>query len=386
MSKKNPEIEVLRAIAVLMVLVSHVKNLLFWGSPHAVNFWNHAPMWTGVDLFFVISGYVITLSFLEHSNDTGTTREKTIVALKFWIRRAWRLWPSAWTWIAIVTICSVVFNSSGAFETTRGNLADMVSVLLLIANLHFFYCFHGTGAVCGNNSIYWSLAVEEQFYMLFPILLSAVPRKWWPAPFMALAAAQFFADRPVWSFFWAIRTDAICLGVLLAMVRRNDAYLLTRPSFLSRRFASVAWTTGLIALLCALPSPLFFTVPFYTGLAAIVSVALVWTASFEHGFICPKGAIRTILGWIGARSYALYLIHFPAFMATREIWSRMAGKPLDGTFTLRFILTAFAATFLLADLNFRLIETPLRRAGARIAEAFGSRAARVEQIEERRAA
>jgi peptidoglycan/LPS O-acetylase OafA/YrhL len=386
MSKKNSEIEVLRAIAVLMVLVSHVKNLLFWGSPHVISFWTHAPMWTGVDLFFVISGYVITQSFVEQSKHTNTTLEKATVAVKFWIRRAWRLWPSAWVWIAVVTLCSIFFNSSGAFETLKGNLADLVSIILPIANIHFFHCFHDSGYVCGNNSIYWSLSVEEQFYLLFPVILSVVPRKWLPLPFIALVASQFFIERPVWSFFWAIRTDAIALGVLLALARQSVAYRLTKPSFLSLRAVSAAWTICLIALLCILPSPLLFTVPFYTGLAAVVSVALVWTASFEQGFICPPGVTRRILEWIGARSYALYLIHFPVFMATREAWSRLSGSPLDGTYTLRFILTAFVAIFLLADLNFKLIETPLRRKGARIAETFGSRAARLEQIDDRRAA
>jgi len=80
--------------------------------------------------------------------------------------------------------------------------------------------------------------------------------------------------------------------------------------------------------------------------------------------------------WFGSRSYALYLIHIPAFFVTREIWFRIEppGTVFTGAFTLRFALTASVLLLTFTELNYRLVEVPLRRRGARIAERIARRA------------
>ena len=369
---KNPEIEALRAAAILLVLVDHLPTLFFWNPGILSDILRWVPMWTGVDLFFCISGYVITRSIANRIGNATSARDATSLVLQFWIRRFWRLFPSASLWLAVVTVCSVSFNSTGVFGTLRGNMSDAIAVLFEVSNIHFFTCYENTSLECGKNNVYWSLSVEGQFYLIFPIMLSVVPRRLWAVPFLFAAVAQLFIPRPVWSLFWAIRTDAIAFGVLLGIASLTNAYCVMAPTFLARRASAWLWFVVCLTLLAALPSSELVAVPCATGLAVLVSSTLVWSASFGCGYALPAGRLRSGLTWIGARSYAIYLIHWPVFLFIREAWARVAGPNINigGSYTLRFAITALPLVFLLADLNYRFVERPLRRKGALIGDRF----------------
>jgi peptidoglycan/LPS O-acetylase OafA/YrhL len=84
-----------------------------------------------------------------------------------------------------------------------------------------------------------------------------------------------------------------------------------------------------------------------------------------------------VLLWFGSRSYALYLTHIPAFFLTREIWFRLAppGTNFGGSYSLRYVVTASLLLFAFAELNYRFVETPFRRRGARIASGLALRTA-----------
>jgi peptidoglycan/LPS O-acetylase OafA/YrhL len=111
--------------------------------------------------------------------------------------------------------------------------------------------------------------------------------------------------------------------------------------------------------------------PFNIGMVGVLTAILVFCASFGKGYILPFPSIRTVFTWIGSRSYAIYLTHIPAFLVTREIWYRICmarGIPIpNGTYTLRFSITALALTLLFTEFNYRVIESPLRRKGAMVA-------------------
>jgi peptidoglycan/LPS O-acetylase OafA/YrhL len=96
---------------------------------------------------------------------------------------------------------------------------------------------------------------------------------------------------------------------------------------------------------------------------AVFSTGLVWLAALDRGFILPDCRLRRLLVSLGARSYALYLVHIPAFFVAREIWFRLgAGSP-----EIPAALSGFGLTFALAEMNWRWVERPLRRFGARLA-------------------
>jgi peptidoglycan/LPS O-acetylase OafA/YrhL len=90
----------------------------------------------------------------------------------------------------------------------------------------------------------------------------------------------------------------------------------------------------------------------------------------------PPGPVKRVMLWVGSRSYALYLIHIPAFFLAREIWFRIEppGTVLDRRFALRLALTGFGLLLVLTELNYRFVEVPLRRRGARIAQRIAQRA------------
>lgn len=112
-------------------------------------------------------------------------------------------------------------------------------------------------------------------------------------------------------------------------------------------------------------------VTFGTGLIAILSGWLVWVASYDMNYLIAEGWLKRILVWIGLRSFAIYVIHCPAFLVTQSIWAHLSptGTNLgDGHHVWQLSISAAVLVALLSELNFRFVETPLRRKGAAIAK------------------
>ena len=121
--------------------------------------------------------------------------------------------------------------------------------------------------------------------------------------------------------------------------------------------ASLAWATI---------APLHRSVHSAQAGVALVSGALVFLAAQDRGLILGAGAVRSLFIWVGARSYAIYLIHAPAFLAAREIWFRIGPQSSE----IPVALTALALLLVGAELNWRLVERPLRAYGVRVADRF----------------
>ena len=118
-----------------------------------------------------------------------------------------------------------------------------------------------------------------------------------------------------------------------------------------------------------------FIIDYQVGMMATLSAILVWIASYDRNFLLAPGPLKSLLTWTGTRSYALYLWHIPAFFATREIWFRLApdGTVFDASWTITFIATAGVLLPAIAELNYRLIEMPLRQRGAAAASGWYQR-------------
>ncbi|HGF4015936.1 acyltransferase family protein [Burkholderia cenocepacia] len=365
-SKKNIDIEALRAIGIIFVLIPHSEELFPWGLPILHKLYSFMDFWTGVDLFFCVSGYIITRSVLRELSQYGGWRDFARFAVPFWIRRAWRLWPTAWFWLTFLLIGSVLFRESGYFGIPVRNFLYQIYAMLHMANIYGYFCKEHL--TCGINQVYWSLSTEEQFYFLFPIVMFVVPKRWWPAVFAAIFAIQFPMNRGG-SLLGFMRTDAIALGALIAIWRDHTSSKEFEPTFLSRRIIAIAVTGFLVIALGALGSAAITVVPTSTGLVAVVSGVLVFIASFDRGYIVRSKLARAVAGYIGSRSYTLYVVHIPAFITAKEIWFHALppGTHLDGTYTLRFGLLGLALVIAFTELNYRLLENPLRRYGARLA-------------------
>lgn len=369
MNTKITEIEALRGIAVIMVVIHHASDNLFtWTSPELTRFYTYFSGWFGVDLFFAISGFVIARDLIPRltADNNPTARAREVLA--FWTRRAWRLLPSAWLWLAIILFCSMFINSTGVFGTFRTNFEATVAGLLNVANIRFAEVFMNRHY--GGSFVYWSLSLEEQFYLILPFVILA-SRKYLPYLLGAIVIAQLISTRS--PMLMAFRTDAIALGVLLAIWSSHTSYRIFKPQILHKYGAGKFLLVLLLVCMSALGSSSLNIVQVKVGLIAISSAILVWAASYNDNLLCLDNITKKLLAWLGARSYAIYLTHIPAFFLIREAYSTLYPEiSLAPLKTLIFIITATLIITILSELNYKLIEQPLRKRGRTIAEAIKS--------------
>ena len=127
--------------------------------------------------------------------------------------------------------------------------------------------------------------------------------------------------------------------------------------------------TGLFLCMAALASNQLHIVSIPVGLISLLSAFLVWLASYDKNFLCAPGPFKQFMIWLGTRSYAVYLIHIPAFFFTRELWYRLYPEQsvLSDDCFYPFILISAGLILLLSELNYRWVEIPLRNKGAMIA-------------------
>ena len=368
MNKRIDDIEILRGFAVLFVVLHHaLGNLFTWTTPGLARFATYFSGGFGVDLFFAISGFVIARELVPRLQASTGVDMAFRVTVAFWIRRAWRLLPSAWTWLALTLLAVVLFNQSGVFGTFRTNLEATVAGVLQVANLRFAETFGRSEY--GASFVYWTLSLEEQFYLILPLLV-LVTRRFLPYLLLAIVLIQVLSTRTLLTVVF--RTDAIALGVLLAIWSQHSTHAMVRPIFLSRNWgAGTLVMAGLFFCMGVVGSEVLHVVSYKFSLFAFLSVLLVWLASYDMDLFIPAGPLKRLLLWIGTRSYAIYLIHIPAFYLTREIWFRLRPGVAPGEeLFFPFVLTTAALLILLSELNYRLIETPFRQRGSRIARRF----------------
>lgn len=379
--KKNHDIEVLRAIAISFTLISH----LVWGimpKLGGVGRQVHSAFqfWTGVDLFFAISGFLITTSLLTSQrefpgNDPAAPRSRwrdfPAFSKPFWIRRAFRLLPSAWLWVSLTLVGSALFNAHESFGPLHQNLREACASLLNVANLYYYEWFSRGNSADGSFGIYWSLSLEEQFYLLFPFLLFFLRRRVLVAVLVAAFLAQVFVDRPSGfhahsdSFLWFVRTDALILGVLIALWRRRRSYAAVEPRFLRRPALAFPFVGAAVVLLAAMPA-FAPTSRFATGIVAVLSGALVLIASYNRDYIFPRSPVKGVFVWLGSRSYSIYLIHIACRAFVLEL-KQVADIAQGSVLAALWTVFSVVLTLLLSELNYRFIETPFRKWGHRLA-------------------
>jgi len=368
---KNKEIEYLRGAAILMTVLTHLPQLLPFHDSSLLSLFNVYSPWTGVDLFFCISGYVVSKAYLDYFDSHREQNRFGLAATSFWIRRAYRLLPTAWLWVLIPLAFSIFFNESNAFQSWFYNLRSFTAVATFTGNLANQY-----GLLLGPNSVYWSLALEEQFYLIFPLfLLLVTSARWRVIILLALIALQFGFDRngfaaPPAPMLFSFRLDAMMWGIVLCLFSRTSLYKVIEPVALGASiFKRLATTLFLLYLLGAIAGQMI-AVPIAVGLVAMTAVVIVWLASYQKGYIYCPSVFQSLFEWLGSRSYALYVVHIFAYHLSTEIWTRIAstsGATLGAGHTIELLLTALLIMVVCSELNYRFVETPLRRRGAEIA-------------------
>lgn len=357
------DIEALRALAIVCVLVEHsVWNLVF-NVPWLGWLLGHAPLWCGVDLFFVVSGFVITRGLAPAL--AGAAQPMAILR-RFWIRRAFRLWPAAWFWLAFILVGSLIFRDPPFMGTLTLNFWGALAGVFAFADLRFG--LNGFGKAYGASFPYWSLSLEEQFYVMLPPVILLAGRCLVAA---AIVLLLIQLPLPHGRIYFFLRTDGLLWGVLIAA---SPALLRLGASAAARVAAVPLGGFAILALALAgmtQISPAFEqSPPFRLGALAAVAAVPVWLASADRD-IFRAGHLHKPVLWLGSRSYALYLCHMPVFQCAAAL-SRWCAATLGlGTIHLerQSVLIGLPLLAIAAEATHRLIERPMRGYGARLAGA-----------------
>jgi peptidoglycan/LPS O-acetylase OafA/YrhL len=350
LSKFIWQFDVLRGVAVLVVMVFHLGHNWRSGMLEPYTTWG----WWGVDLFFILSGFLITGILLE-------TRDAPDYFRTFYVRRILRIWP---LYFGLLTTM-MVFLPRVAPALSAPSIATAYprwAYLLFIQNWY-------THKVLGPLSVTWSLAVEEQFYIVWPtvvwllsakrlktVLLFLIPAA--PIGRLVIAYCGISADTT------ATRMDGLAVGALLAiLVRELDASTIRKIGTLAVVPAGVAavlafranWTWLLFSLLAV-------------TFGSILCLALTTNLIPRSGFFSYTGKI----------SFGLYLLHLPSFDLLRS--GRIRNLLPQGALAndLCYSVLAFAATYLVASVSWFCMEKPilqLKRHFGRIANPHPSASA-----------
>jgi peptidoglycan/LPS O-acetylase OafA/YrhL len=363
---KLADIQKLRAFAVLMVLFGHTSLPL-------ADFLRHG--YTGVSLFFVISGYVVTLSFINHFPATVSIFDRRIALhlRDFFVRRAYRILPVAVGWVFLYLIIGQYINYLGG---SYGTLEQWFKEYKWFFSGFYNYDFAESRAP-GLFGQYWSLAVEMQFYCVLPFLLVLFRSRKRRIQLCILAIlavstwVRMHAPADLIGLLTHTQADALFAGVLLCILFHRGKQD-PRPKIEDKEFAvpqsmKNIVSTVLLVLLFILPSYLDGVAhpsnkyPIFTALSAII----VYLAQRNEGWILGGSpAVDKVLLFLADRSYSIYVSHVILF--TGVFGNLRAHAPdiippwhtaTDWGLTLQ---TGYmiASAILLSDLSYRFIELP----------------------------
>ena len=336
-----PGLDGIRAVAVLAVVAYHLDLSWMPGG------------FLGVDTFMVLSGFLITRLLLREVSSTSTVDIRA-----FWVRRAKRLLPAS-----LVLILTTVVVSTLLFEPTQlgGVRLDALSAIGYVANWRFVFVSQSYFDLFAEPSPFrhlWSLAIEEQFYLLWPLVVFSLRKRM--RALVAVTAAALAASAllmatsvgsgdPSRAYYGTdTRAQTLLVGCLAAMLLQR------RPLR-----QSTARPAALIAALLTIAA--FATIGddqlwMYRGgflLFAVVAAVFVTSVAATPGLGATRVMESQPLVRVGAQSYSIYLWHWPVIVFVTE--DRLGGPPQV------VLIARVVLTFTLAWLSFRFVEAPIRR-------------------------
>jgi peptidoglycan/LPS O-acetylase OafA/YrhL len=336
----RPDIDGLRALAIIPVLLFHGGFSAFRGG------------FVGVDVFFVVSGFLIT-SLVQREIEAGT-----FSYVAFWERRARRLLPPMF--LVIFVSCGIAF-AYFLPEDLEDFGASVFATSTFLSNVYFWLVagYFSTPDAPVPLIHTWSLAIEEQFYFFFPavlMLLAATARTRRLSVIALIGGLSFTAsllmvDRVPDGAFYLLpsRIWELMLGALLALLPAT-----------SQRLGGLADALLSIGLLVIAGAVVLYdaSTPF-PGVAALApclaTALLIWVGD-QPGSVLKHLFTNRVSVHVGRRSYALYLWHWPLLV----FWATWSNKPLSTVSTYE-VAAVLSLSFVLASLSLRFVEDPIRR-------------------------
>jgi peptidoglycan/LPS O-acetylase OafA/YrhL len=353
----------LRALAVIGVLLYHAGVQWLPGG------------FLGVDLFFVISGFLITSLLIAERQRTGA-----IALGRFYLRRARRLLPALFAMVAATTVFMALFARDD-LKQARGDIGAAAGYFS-----NWWYVLHHRSyfVAAGRQpplQHLWSLAVEEQFYLIWPLLIivllfvrvrlrwvfavaltGALASAWWMRFLAIRDNVPYDTDSSRLYFGTDTHASALLLGAagaaVMAALARRRARLGRDVGAATTALADLAGLVAIVAVCRIMHTQLEASAQLYrTGFAVFAAIALIAVVTVS----LPGSALGALLDvrplrWVGTRSYALYLWHWPVVVYTRP----GLDWPLDGWSA---IAARLAITAVLTEASYQLVERPIRERG-----------------------
>lgn len=304
----------------------------------------------GVDLFFVLSGFLITTLLLRERKATGT-----ISLRRFWIRRLLRLSPP---YYALLLVLSAYYAVVWPAPHAQAFFSTLPTDALYLSNW-----IPSGGADLG---ILWSLATEQQFYLVWPLVLALAPAIAFPLLMGFLLVNQFYnlglvgstADPLYQLSIGQITFTPICLGVLLAGLLERPAAHLALRRFMGN--PALPWLTAAASVLLALAVPASFNgwprLAFHLLTTAFVGALLLQP---EHAM--TRALEHPVPARIGIVSYGIYLYHMQAIHFASQLLGRLSINS-----ALMLALVGFLLAYLFAETSYRVLEAPVLRFAHRL--------------------
>ncbi len=348
-----PGLDGLRAVAVIAVLLYHAEISWIPGG------------FLGVEVFFVISGYLITALLLSEWRSKGQINLKA-----FWLGRARRLLPALFLLLAATLTFAIIFLP----REVAGLRGDVLAAFGYVTNWYLIFNNKSYFEAVGRPSILqhlWSLAVEEQFYLLWPLLLSALLRRWKPRIVLLAILGGVVASAGLMALLYQPNIDpsriyygtdtraaGLLIGAALAFVwlPRRDVVWAGRVSQLTSVMLNLAGFAALAVILWFFLRLDQYQAFLYQGgflLLALCTAVLIAVIVHPLAHLGPGLLGWRPLRWVGLRSYGIYLWHWPIFMLTRP----QLDVPLEG---LPLLVMRLALTLGLAELSYRYVEVQVR--------------------------
>ena len=338
------EIDGLRAIAVLAVVLYHADVPGFSGG------------FVGVDVFFVISGYLITQLV------SGALMQGTFSFGRFYLRRAWRLLPALYVMLAATSVAAVLLLRPSSLVAYARSL---LATLLMWSNVHFW---HSTDYFAADARLQpllhtWSLAVEEQYYLVFPLfalLIVPLGSRVFRLVLLAAALASFGAaqwasiSHPPASFYLLpFRAWELLLGALVSTIPASAGQRLLQRSFLGMSARDGAAAVGFVAIAASIA--LLDDLSPVQGVHALAptlgSAMIIFFANGDS--LIGRALTNRVAVSIGLMSYSLYLWHQPIAVLTRVA----SGETDLGSQRWMVVGLSLFAGYV----SWRFIEMPLRQ-------------------------
>ncbi len=329
------ELDALRGLACMVIVFHHFK-------PHLLPFG-----WAAVDLFFILSGYLITAIIIRHAG------EKRFL-LNFYVRRGLRIWP--------VYYLTVLTIAAAAPWLPRYYNFDGLPYLLTYTQEFGLHWGSRVPIFSEYTAHMWSLAIEEQYYLIWPALICLVGRRGVVPLALAVVVAAVWARSS--GMYWRIlltRADGLALGAILAALFASREAIRSHwavPRVLTiLGLASLGYLTVLIAS-GGMPRP---EAPPWPGLSMLVinilGASIIGLVVYHRGKPGLRVLRRPRLVWVGQLSYGIYVYHYILMLMSDDIAQALGkgGRPFW-----RETLTV-AVIFGLAALSWRFVELPLLR-------------------------